>query len=98
MAQNTLQHKKLEFGGNFSGKLVKANPRLERMGSPLLEKPQNLSLKPTHKWTPEPTGISDPLVDQDFDLFMESLDNLEPHDDLEDWSDDVDLFMDAMSH
>ena len=29
---------------------------------------------------------------------MESLDNLEPYDDLEDWSDDVDLFMDAMAH
>ena len=29
---------------------------------------------------------------------MESLDNLEPFDDLEDWSDDVDLFMEAMCH
>jgi len=29
---------------------------------------------------------------------MESLDNLEPYDDLEDWSDDVDLFRDVMSH
>ena len=29
---------------------------------------------------------------------MESLDNLEPYDDLEDWLDDIDLFMDAMSH
>ena len=28
---------------------------------------------------------------------MESLNNLEPYDDLEGWSDDVDLFMDAMS-
>jgi hypothetical protein len=61
-------------------------------------KPQNHSPKTTHKWTPEPTDISDPLFDQDFDQFMESLDNLEPYDDLEDWSDDVDLFMDAMSH
>ena len=61
-------------------------------------KPQNYSPKTTHKWTPELTDISDPLFDQDFDQFMESLDNLEPYDDLEDWSDDVDLFMDAMSH
>ena len=38
------------------------------------------------------------MFDQDFDQFMESLDNLKPYDDLEDWSDDVDLFMDAMSH
>ena len=29
---------------------------------------------------------------------MESLDNLEPYDDLEEWSDDVNLFTDAMSH
>ena len=51
-----------------------------------------------HNGTPEPTDISDPLFDQDFDEFMESLDNLEPYDDLEDWSDNVDLFMDAVSH
>jgi len=29
---------------------------------------------------------------------MKSLDNLEPFDDLEDWSDNVDLFMDAIAH
>jgi len=29
---------------------------------------------------------------------MESLDNLETFDDLEDWSDDVDLFVEAMYH
>ena len=29
---------------------------------------------------------------------MESLDNFEPFDDLEDWSDNIDLFMDAMAH
>jgi len=29
---------------------------------------------------------------------MESLDNLELFDDLKDWSDNVDLFMDAMAH
>ena len=47
--------------------------------------------------TPETTHqFSDPLFDQDFDEFMESLDNLEPFDDLEDWSDDVDLFMEAI--
>ena len=61
-------------------------------------KPHIPSPKPAHKWTPEPTDISDPLFDQDFDQFMDSLDNLEPFDDLEDWSDNVDLFMDAMTH
>ena len=29
---------------------------------------------------------------------MGSLDNFEPFDDLEDWSDNVDLFMDAKAH
>ena len=29
---------------------------------------------------------------------MNSLDNLEPFDDLEDWSDNVDLFMEAMAN
>ena len=84
--------------GNFYGKPKKANPWLERMGPPPSGIPQGSSSEPVHKWTPEPTDISDPLFDQDFDEFMESLDNLEPYDDLEDWSDNVDLFMDAMSH
>ena len=68
------------------------------MGPPPSWKPQDSSSKPTHKWTLEPTDISDPLFDQDFDQFVESLDNLEPYDDLKSWSDNVDLFMDAMSH
>ena len=38
------------------------------------------------------------MFDQDFDEFMESLDNLEPYDDLVYWSDDVDLFMEAMCY
>ena len=61
-------------------------------------KPQSPSPKPAHKWTPEPTDISGSLFDQDFDQFMESLDNLEPFDDLKDCSDNVDLFMDTMAH
>ena len=68
------------------------------MGPSLSGKPQIPSPKPAHKWTPEPTDISNPLFDQDFDQFMESLDNLESFDDLENWSDNVDLFMDAMAH
>jgi len=36
--------------------------------------------------------------DQDFDQFMNGLDNFEPFDDLEEWSDNVDLFMDAMTN
>ena len=36
--------------------------------------------------------------DQDFDQFMNSLDDFETFDDLEDWSDNVDLFMGAMAN
>jgi hypothetical protein len=97
MAESTLQ-KKQNSGGETCGKPEEANPRLVRMGPSPSGKPQIPSLKPAHKWTPEPIDISDPLFDQDFDQFMESLDNLEPLDDLEDWSDNVDLFMDAMAH
>ena len=82
--------------GKSHGKPETANPRCEQMGPPLSRTPQDSSPKPVHKWTPEPTDFSDPLFDLDFDEFMESLDKLEPHIDLEDWSDDVDLFMDAM--
>ena len=84
--------------GKSYGKPEKANPRLERMGPPLSGTPQDSSSKPVHKWTPEPTNFSEPLFNQDFDKFMESLDTLEPYDELEDWSDNVDLFMDAISH
>ena len=72
--------------------------QLEQMGLLLSEIPQASSSKPVRTWTPEPIDLSDSLFDQDFDEFMESLDNLEPFDDLEDWSDDVDLFMDALRH
>ena len=54
--------------------------------------------KPIRNWTTEPTDYSNSLFDQDFDEFMESIDNIEPYDDLEDWSDNVDLFMEAMCH
>ena len=57
--------------------------------------PQNPSPKPAHIRTPEP---ADSLLNQDFDQFMNHLDNLELFDDLEDWSDNVDLFMDAMAN
>ena len=55
------------------------------MGPPSLGKPQDSVSKPIHKWIPEATDISDPLFDQDFDRFIDNLDNFEPFDDLEDW-------------
>ena len=68
------------------------------MGPSFSRKPQNPSPKPAHSQTPEPTDTSESLFDQDFDQFMNSLDNFEPFDDPEDWSDNVDLFMEAMAH
>ena len=69
------------------------NPQLARMGPSFSRKPQNPSPKPAHTRIPEPADSS---FDQDFDQFMNILDNFEPFDDLEDWSNSVDLFMDAM--
>ena len=68
------------------------------MGLSFSREPQNPSPKPVHSWIPEPTDISDSLFDQDFDQIMNSLDNFEPFDDLEDWSDNVDLFMEDIAH
>ena len=56
---------------------------------------QSPSPKPANIRTPEPVESS---FNQDFDQFMNGLDNFEPFDDLEDWSDNVDLFMDVMAH
>ena len=98
MAESTLQDKKQNLGGGIRGKPEEANPRLTRMGPSPSRKLQNRSPKPARNRIPEPTDISDPLFDKDFDRFMDGLDNFEPFDDLEEWSDNVDLFMDAMAH
>jgi len=50
----------------------------------LSEGPPGWLIKTPHNWTPEPTNFSDHLFDQDFDESMESIDNLEPFDDLAD--------------
>ena len=65
MAESTLQ-KKQNSGGETFGKPEEANIHLVRMGPSPSGKPQSPS-KPAHKLTPEPTDISDPLLDQDFD-------------------------------
>ena len=46
----------------------------------------------------ESNPAKNPKSDQDFDWFMGSFDIFEPFDDLKDWSDNVELFMEAMSH
>ena len=71
------------------------NPRLSRMGPSFSRKPHNPPPKPAHTRIPEQV---ESLFDQEFDQFMNSLDNFEPFNDLEDWLDNVDLFMDAMAH
>ena len=57
--------------------------------------PQSPSPKSAHIRTPKP---AESLFDQDFDQFMNNLDNFEPFDDLKVWSDNVDLFMNAMAN
>ena len=64
------------------------------MGPSISRIPQSPSPKPAHIWTPQP--VESPL-DQDFDQFINGLDNFEPFDDLKDWSDNAELFMDAMA-
>ena len=94
MAEGTLQNTKQKPGGGICGGSRKTNPRLVRMGPSFSRKPQNPSPKPAHIRTPE---SAESPFDQDFDQFMNSLDNFEPFDDLEDWSDNIKLFMDAMA-
>ena len=65
------------------------------MGPSISRIPQSPSLKSAHIRTPKP---AESLFDQDFDQFMNNLDNFEPFDDLKDWSDNVDLFMNAMAN
>ena len=65
------------------------------MGPSISRIPQNPSPKPAHIWISEQ---AESQFDQDFDQFMNSLNNFEPFDDLKDWSDNVDLFMDAMAN
>ena len=64
------------------------------MGPSISRIPQSPSLKPAHTRTPKPVESK---FDQDFDRFMNGLENFELFDDLEKWSDNVELFMDAMA-
>ena len=101
MAEDTLQagdcKKQKDTRSEPHWKPKKANPRLDRLGKPISGTRWASSLDSSLSMTPGVTGqFLDPLLDQDFDDFMESLNNLEPFDDLEDWTDDVDLFMEAM--
>jgi hypothetical protein len=51
------------------------------MGLSFSRKPQNPSPKPAHNRIPE---LAESIFDQDIDQLMNSLDNFDPFDDLED--------------
>ena len=95
IAEGILQNKEQKSGGGICRGSGEPNPRLVRMGPPISRIPQSPSPEPAHIRTLEPVESS---FDQDFDQFMNGLNNFEPFDDLEDWSDNVDLFMDAMAN
>ena len=95
VAESTLQNKEQKAGGGICREVGETNPRLVRMGPSISRIPQSPSLKPAHTRIPEPVKSS---FDQDFDRFMNGLENFEPFNDLEDWSDNVELFMDAMAN
>ena len=94
VAESTLQNKEQKSGGGICGGAGETNPRLVRMGPSISRIPQSPSPKPAHTQTLEP---DESKFDQDFDRFMNSLENSEPFEDLEDWLDNVELFMDAMA-
>ena len=95
LAESTLQNKEQKSGRGICGGFGETNPRLVRMGPSISRIPQSPSPKPAHIRTPEP---AESPFDQDFDQFMNGLDNSKPFDDLEDWSDNIDLFTDAMAN
>ena len=94
MAEDTLQNLKQKSGGGICGGYAKTNPRLVQMGPSISRIPQSPSPKPAHSRTPKSVESK---IDQDFDHFMNGLENFEPFDDLEEWSDNIELFMDAMA-
>jgi len=98
MAEGTLQNTKQKSGGRICGGSGKINPRIVRMGPSSSRKTQNTPPKPAHSQLLKATDTSESPLNQDFDKFMNSLDNFKSFDDLEDWSDNIDLFMDAMAN
>ena len=91
VAESTLQNKEQKSGGGICGGAGETNPRLVRMGPSISRIPQSPSPKPAHTRTPIPVESK---FNQNFDRFLNGLENFEPFDDLEDWSDNVELFMD----
>ena len=82
LAEDTLQNMMQKSGGGICGGSGKTNPPLVRMGPSSSRIPQNPSPKPAHIQTPKPVESK---FDQDFDRFMNGLENFKPFDDLEEW-------------
>jgi hypothetical protein len=95
LAESTLQDKGQKTGGGICGGSGETNPQLAHMGPSISRIPQSPSPKPAHIQTPEPVESS---FYQDFDHFMNGLENFEPFDDLKDWSNNIELLMDAMAN
>ena len=87
IADSTLKNKEQKAGGGICGRSGETNPRLARLGPSISRIPQNPSPKHVHIRTPAPSESSS--FDLDFDQFMNGL---------EEWYDNVDLFMDAMTN
>src|SRR6185437_2642482 len=94
VAESTMQNKEQKAGGGICGGASETNPRLVRMELSISRIPQSPSPKPAHTRTLKSVESK---FDQDFDRFMNGLENFEPFDDLEEWSDNVELFMNAMA-
>ena len=94
VAESTLQNKEQKSGGGICGGAGETNSRLVRMGPSISRIPQSPSPKPAHTRTLKPLESK---FDQDFDRFMNGLENFEPFDNLEEWSDNIELFTDAMA-
>src|SRR6185312_8927915 len=94
VAESTLQNKEQKARGGICGGAGETKPRLVRMGLSIPRIPQSPSPKLAHTRTPKPVECK---FDQDFDRFLNGLENFEPFDDLEEWSDNIELFMDAMA-
>ena len=94
IAESTLHNKGQKTGGGICGGSTETNPQLVRMGPSISRIPQSPSPKPAHTQTPKQVESK---FDQDFDRFMNGLENFEPFDNLEEWSDNVELFMDAVA-
>ena len=92
IAKSTLQNKEQKTGGGICRGSGETNPRLVQLGPSTSRIPQSPSPKPAHIRTPKSVESS---FDQDSDQFMNNLDNFEPFDDLKDWSDNVNFFMDG---